>query len=139
MSRGIGAKTYGFTILVRKRFLHLVERHQTTMLQVPHERQAFNVLFKPRCSSKRFPSASVGPCLHFPSLAHPHGLSPLPEPTFPTFTRPSIAQLLSDILEHCSNLSFLFLGLVDVFLTLSWLGSGSSVEVEDEFLGQLGD
>lgn len=31
------AKTYRFTILVRKRFLHIVKRHKTTMLQVPHE------------------------------------------------------------------------------------------------------
>lgn len=68
-----------------------------------------------------------------------HGLSPLPKSTCPTFTRPSIAQLLPDRLEHFSNLSFLFLSLSDVFLSLSWLGSGSSVEVEDEFLGQLGD
>lgn len=54
-------------------------------------------------------------------------------------TDPRITQLLPDIPEHCSNLSLFFLGLFEVFLALVRLGIGTAVEVEDEFLGQLGD
>lgn len=70
---------------------------------------------------------------------HSHGLSPFPKSTFPIMTDPRITQLLPDIPEHCSNLSLFFLGLFEVFLALVRLGIGTAVEVEDEFLGQLGD
>lgn len=70
---------------------------------------------------------------------HSHGLSPLPKSTFPTTASPGITQLLPDILEHCGNLSLLFLGLFEAFLALVWRGIGTAVEMEDEFLGQLGD
>lgn len=74
-----------------------------------------------------------------PAHTHSHGLSPFPKSTFPIMTGPCITQLLPDIPEHCSNLSLLFLGLFQVFLALVRLGIGTAVEVEDEFLGQLGD
>lgn len=70
---------------------------------------------------------------------HSHGLSPLPKSTFPATTSPGSTQLLPDIVEHCGNFPLLFLGLFEVFLALVWLGIGPAVEVEDEFLGQLGD